>query len=68
MRGKWVKASSSRVVDLFCGFCSFPSFILLVFAVSPDVVAIRVVVVVVSVAVAVCSGRINILTHFIAET
>lgn len=63
MRGKWVKASSSRVVDLFCGFCSFPSFILLVFAVSPDVVAIRVVV-----SVAVCSGRINILTHFIAET
>lgn len=48
-------------------FSFFPYFILLVFAVPPDVVAIRVVVVV-SVAVAVCSGRINILTHFIAET
>lgn len=47
-------------------FSFFHSFILLVFAVSPDVVAILVVVV--SVAVAVCSGRINILTHFIAET
>lgn len=57
-REKW-KKRPVRVVDLFSVFLF--SFFLLAFAVSPDVVAVVV-------AFAVCSGRINILTHFIVET
>lgn len=56
-REKW-KKRTVRVVDLFCVF--FGLF-LLAFAVSPDFVSVVV-------AFAVCSGRINILTHFIVET